>query len=253
MTVARRHRRRTGAIVAGVLSLTSLIVACGADTTDQGESAATTPPPPVNAAPPIPTDAMALSEAAASFGAISSELKSSIAQVDSIAGDATMRMSGASGTAAQAAFLRFREAANMQVQLLDQITSEIGQAGAADPGSDDVGGQMEFGFSPVPLGDPALVSASQCGGSGFPGPDGAVASISGKASTINDLLDQGGKAVRKLAPVWGGFGSANYLTMQQRWDTTATELNASLRDLVTKLGEAAQGIEGAEGTAGMFD
>jgi uncharacterized protein YukE len=39
------------------------------------------------------------------------------------------------------------------------------------------------------------------------------------------LLDEGGQCVQKLAGIWGGSGSDAYQQTQQRWDSTAQELN----------------------------
>lgn len=77
----------------------------------------------------LTTDAQALSEAATSFDRISSELKSAISQVDAAAGALAGALSGPEGDAAQAAFVRFRDAANKQIQELNTISENINQSG----------------------------------------------------------------------------------------------------------------------------
>jgi early secretory antigenic target protein ESAT-6 len=72
----------------------------------------------------------------------------------------------------------------------------------------------------------------------FGGIDGAAGDITRQVSTIQGLLDQGGACVQKLASIWGGAGSESYQATQQRWDSTAAELNAALSDLSNKVGEA---------------
>jgi early secretory antigenic target protein ESAT-6 len=50
--------------------------------------------------------------------------------------------------------------------------------------------------------------------------------------------DAGGETAQKLASIWGGAGSDAYQQTQQRWDSTAAELNAALKDLSDKVGQA---------------
>jgi WXG100 family type VII secretion target len=74
------------------------------------------------------TDAAVLAKEAANFERISGELKSVIAQVESTAGSLAGQWHGQAGTAAQAAMLRFHEAAARQVQELNDISSNIHQS-----------------------------------------------------------------------------------------------------------------------------
>jgi WXG100 family type VII secretion target len=83
------------------------------------------------------TDAAVLAKEAANFERISGELKSVIAQVDMTSGALQAQMVGQAGTAAQAAILRFNEAAERQVQELTDITSNIQTAGMQYTTADD--------------------------------------------------------------------------------------------------------------------
>jgi WXG100 family type VII secretion target len=97
----------------------------------------------------LTTDAQALSEAATNFDRISGDLKGAISQVDSTAGDLAGALSGPAGDAAQAAFVRFQEAANKQIQELNTISENINRSGtqyqqAADDAASDLGTSMGF-------------------------------------------------------------------------------------------------------------
>jgi len=93
------------------------------------------------------TDAAALSAAASEFDGISNELKSAISQVDSTAGELATHLQGPAGTAAQAAFTRFREAANKQVQELNDISQNINSAGVQyQAAADDAAGSLAQGM-----------------------------------------------------------------------------------------------------------
>jgi early secretory antigenic target protein ESAT-6 len=83
--------------------------------------------------------------------------------------------------------------------------------------------------------------------------EGAASAVQGSVGTIQGLLDEGGQAVQKLSSIWGGSGSEAYLGVQQRWDSTAAELNAALKDLSNKVGQAGAGMQDTEkGVTGMF-
>lgn len=71
------------------------------------------------------TDAAVLAKEAANFERISGELKSVIAQVESTGGTLASQMVGQAGTAAQQALLRFHEAADKQIQELNEISTNI--------------------------------------------------------------------------------------------------------------------------------
>lgn len=75
------------------------------------------------------TDAATLAQEAGNFERISGDLKTQIDQVESTAGSLQGQWRGAAGTAAQAAVVRFQEAANKQKQELEKISTNIRQAG----------------------------------------------------------------------------------------------------------------------------
>lgn len=94
-------------------------------------------------------DAAALSAAATEFDGISSELKSAISSVDETAGGLAVHLQGPAGTAAQAAFQRFREAAQKQENELNNISASINAAGvqyqsAAEDASSSLETSMGF-------------------------------------------------------------------------------------------------------------
>lgn len=83
------------------------------------------------------TDAAVLAKEAANFESISGELKGVIANVEATGGALAAQMVGQAGTAAQAALLRFHEAAARQVQELSDITSNIQTSGTQYTTADD--------------------------------------------------------------------------------------------------------------------
>ena len=83
------------------------------------------------------TDAAVLAKEAANFESISGELKGVIANVESTGGALAAQMVGQDGTAAQAALLRFHEAAARQVQELNDITQNIQTSGTQYTSADD--------------------------------------------------------------------------------------------------------------------
>ncbi|KRD07738.1 type VII secretion protein EsxB [Mycobacterium sp. Root265] len=83
------------------------------------------------------TDAAVLAKEAANFESISGELKGVIANVESTGGALAAQMVGQAGTAAQAALLRFHEAAARQVQELNDITQNIQTSGTQYTSADD--------------------------------------------------------------------------------------------------------------------
>ncbi|MGV0743569.1 WXG100 family type VII secretion target [Mycolicibacterium sp. XJ870] len=83
------------------------------------------------------TDAAVLAKEAANFERISGELKGVMAQVESTAGALAGQMVGQAGTAAQAALVRFNEAAAKQVQQLDEISTNIHTSGTQYTSTDD--------------------------------------------------------------------------------------------------------------------
>ncbi|WP_395309082.1 WXG100 family type VII secretion target [Mycobacterium sp. AMU20-3851] len=83
------------------------------------------------------TDAAVLAKEAANFESISGELKTVIAQVEATGGALSAQMVGQAGTAAQAALMRFHEAAARQVQELNDISSNIQTSGMQYTTADD--------------------------------------------------------------------------------------------------------------------
>jgi len=83
------------------------------------------------------TDAAALAQEAGNFERIAGDLKTQIDQVESTAGSLQAQWRGAAGQAAQAAVLRFQEAANKQKAELDEVSTNIRQAGVQYSKADD--------------------------------------------------------------------------------------------------------------------
>lgn len=83
------------------------------------------------------TDVAVLAKEAANFERISGELRAVIGHVEATAGGLHVAMQGDAGTAAQAALLRFQEAADRQVQQLTEISANIQSAGMQYAATDD--------------------------------------------------------------------------------------------------------------------
>jgi WXG100 family type VII secretion target len=83
------------------------------------------------------TDAAVLAKEAANFERISGELQAVIGQVESTAGTLAAQMVGQAGTAAQAALMRFHEAAARQVQELNDISANIHTSGTQYTATDE--------------------------------------------------------------------------------------------------------------------
>lgn len=83
------------------------------------------------------TDAAVLAKEAGNFERISGELKAVIAQVEGTASALSGSWHGQAGQAAQAAFVRFQEAANRQVQELNDISNNISTAGVQYSSADE--------------------------------------------------------------------------------------------------------------------
>ena len=83
------------------------------------------------------TDAAVLAKEAANFERISGELKAVIAQVDGTASSLQGSWQGQAGQAANAALMRFQEAANRQVQELNDISNNISHAGVQYTSADE--------------------------------------------------------------------------------------------------------------------
>jgi WXG100 family type VII secretion target len=78
---------------------------------------------------PLQTDSAVLATEASNFVRIASSLQGIMGQVDSTAGSMQMHLQGQSGTAAQAAFVRYQEAAQAQKAALDEISANIHTGG----------------------------------------------------------------------------------------------------------------------------
>ena len=87
--------------------------------------------------PQMNTDAAVLAKEAANFDRISGELKGVMAHVESTAGSLQVQWRGQAGMAAQAALVRFQEAAQKQVQELNDISNNIHTAGVQYTSTDD--------------------------------------------------------------------------------------------------------------------
>jgi WXG100 family type VII secretion target len=83
------------------------------------------------------TDAAVLAKEAANFERISGELQAVIGQVESTAGALAAQMVGQAGTAAQAALMRFHEAAARQIQELNDISANIHTSGTQYTATDE--------------------------------------------------------------------------------------------------------------------
>jgi WXG100 family type VII secretion target len=83
------------------------------------------------------TDAAVLAKEASNFERISGELKGVIAHVESTAGSLAGQWQGQAGQAAQAALVRFQEAANQQIQELNDISTNIHTAGVHYTSTDE--------------------------------------------------------------------------------------------------------------------
>ncbi|UNB52765.1 WXG100 family type VII secretion target [Mycolicibacterium sp. YH-1] len=83
------------------------------------------------------TDAAVLAKEAANFERISGELKGVIAHVESTGGSVAAQWQGQAGMAAQNALVRFQEAAQQQIQQLNDISSNIHVAGTQYTSTDE--------------------------------------------------------------------------------------------------------------------
>jgi ESAT-6 family protein len=87
----------------------------------------------------------------------------------------------------------------------------------------------------------------------FAGIEGGAGEIQGSVATTAGLLDEGKGSLGRLAAVWQGSGSDSYTAVQQRWDSTAAELNSALQNLAQTISEAGQTMGQTEaGVTGMF-
>jgi ESAT-6 family protein len=189
-----------------LVALSLVFGACGGNSSsgDAHPTPTSTLQPPTNSET-TPADST-VSQAATDFSSIAAQLKTAIAQMDSITGELAGQLSGA---CVQQAILQFQEAANGQLQQLSEIMAALDAAGI-DYSSADAEAAQNFNFSSV---------------------DEAIAAIAANTANIQSLLDQGQQALTELAAVWGGSGSEAYMATQQIWDQNASELNDALDNL----------------------
>jgi WXG100 family type VII secretion target len=86
---------------------------------------------------PLQTDSAVLASEASNFESISASLQGIMGQVDSTAGSMQVHLQGMSGTAAQAAFVRYQEAAQVQKAALDEISANIHTGGVQYAATDE--------------------------------------------------------------------------------------------------------------------
>jgi WXG100 family type VII secretion target len=86
---------------------------------------------------PLQTDSAVLAAEASNFDSISSSLQGIMGQVDQTAGSMSMHLVGQAGTAAQAAFVRYQEAAQVQKSALDEISANIHTGGVQYVSTDE--------------------------------------------------------------------------------------------------------------------
>jgi len=86
---------------------------------------------------PLQTDSAVLAGEASNFERISASLQGVMGQVDSTAGSMQVHLQGMSGTAAQAAFVRYQEAAQVQKAALDEISANIHTGGVQYASTDE--------------------------------------------------------------------------------------------------------------------
>jgi WXG100 family type VII secretion target len=83
------------------------------------------------------TDTAILAKEAMNFERISAELKGVISQVEGTAGALASQWQGQAGVAAQTALARFHEAADLQIQELNEISGNIHTSGVTYVTADD--------------------------------------------------------------------------------------------------------------------
>ena len=157
------------------------------------------------------TDAAVLAKEAANFERISGELKGVIAQVESTAAAAlAARWQGQAGTAAQAALVRFHEAAARQMQELNDISHQhphLRRAVHLDrrgPARDALADADEPS-DPTDQQKRRKDMTEQVWN--FAGIEGGAGEIGSAVGTTAGLLDEGKGSLAALAAVWGGTGS----------------------------------------------
>jgi WXG100 family type VII secretion target len=86
---------------------------------------------------PLQTDSAVLASEASNFERIAASLQGIMGQVDSTAGSMQVHLQGQSGIAAQAAFVRYQEAAQVQKAALDEISASIHTGGVQYASTDE--------------------------------------------------------------------------------------------------------------------
>jgi len=70
----------------------------------------------------------------------------------------------------------------------------------------------------------------------------SVDSVQQQQSQIDNLLQEGQQVVQYLSSIWGGAGSASYQQVQQQWQNNTNQLNESLQQLASAIGEASDNM-----------
>ncbi|KAA0079696.1 WXG100 family type VII secretion target [Mycolicibacterium sp. P9-64] len=96
----------------------------------------------------LQADVSVITAEAGNFDHISTSLQGVMAQVDGTAGQMHANLQGESGTAAQAAFVRYQEAAQVQRTALDEIVANLNAGGHKyDTTDSDQAGALHQTFS----------------------------------------------------------------------------------------------------------
>jgi early secretory antigenic target protein ESAT-6 len=186
---------------------------------------------------------------------MSSQLQSVLAQVDGTAAGLAASWQGQAGSAAQAAYARFQDAANKQNQVANEIKNSINSAGLSYPSGDDGSAPLSQGLSGGMNSAPvlsatqpgALTSARGASTYEYAGAQSGVGAITASIPTVQQLLDEGDQALLKLAALWGGTGTSAFKQVQQQWDTSAAALMTALRDLANTATQAEESMPNADG------
>ncbi len=188
-------------------------------------------------------DQAVLAQEAAHLDAIASDLQSVIAQVDATARSLEGSCRGPACDALGAAHARYMDAATRQMRQLAEIRAAAEEGSRAYPGADE---------------DPASSLAGQMGFLGampydFGGIESAISELQGAAGQTAALLDEARGCITRLAPIWGGSGSAAYAQVQVQWEGGASELTSSLQRVVRAASAVADAMKSTDqGVAGMF-
>ena len=180
------------------------------------------------------TDAAVLAKEAANFERISGELKGVIAHVESTAGALAAQWHGQAGTAAQAALVRFQEAAARQVQELNDISANIHTLAACSTprptrtSRDAVVGDEHSDLNHQQKRRNDMTEQLW----NFAGIEGGAGEIAGCRRRPPRACSTRARVRSRRWPRCGAArGSEAYQAVQMRWDSTSAELNAALQNL----------------------